>query len=78
MLDSGLADLYQVATKRLNKAVQRNFTRFPADFMFQLTAEEADSLRSQIATSNLGRGGRRGRPYAFEELVRSGHAVLRA
>jgi hypothetical protein len=68
MLDSGLADLYQVATKRLNEAVHRNLTRFPADFMFQLTADEAECLRSQIATSNGGRGGRRNRPYAFTEL----------
>ena len=67
MLDSDLADLYQVPTKRLNEAVRRNAARFPEDFMFQLTQEEADSLRSQIATSNEGRGGRRYLPYAFTE-----------
>lgn len=68
MLDSDLAGLYEVPTKRLNEAVKRNAKRFPTDFMFQLTAEEAESLRSQIATSNIGRGGRRYLPYAFTEL----------
>jgi phage regulator Rha-like protein len=67
MLDSDLAELYGVETKRLNEQVRRNFHRFPRDFMFQLTAEEAESLRSQIATSNEGRGGRRYLPYAFTE-----------
>src|SRR5437667_8421595 len=51
MLDSDLAELYEVPTKVLNQAVRRNARRFPEDFMFQLTAEEAESLRSQIATS---------------------------
>ena len=68
MLDSDLAELYQVPTKRLNEAVKRNFDRFPEDFMFQLTDQETDSLRSQFATSNVGRGGRRYPPYAFTEL----------
>jgi hypothetical protein len=67
MLDSDLAELYGVTTKRLNEQVKRNNERFPADFMFQLTFEETKSLRSQIATSNRGRGGRRYRPYAFTE-----------
>jgi len=67
MLDADLADLYGVPTKRLNEAVRRNAARFPEDFMFQLTAEEAETLRSQFATSN-GRGGRRYIPYAFTEL----------
>ena len=67
MIDSDLADLYQVLTKNLNLAVRRNLDRFPEDFMFQLTAEEAESLRLQIATSNEGRGGRRYLPYAFTE-----------
>jgi hypothetical protein len=67
MLDSDLAELYQVLTKNLNKAVTRNAGRFPEDFMFQLTEEEAKSLRFQIGTSNVGRGGRRTRPYAFTE-----------
>jgi len=67
MLDSDLAELYGVETKRLNEQVRRNLHRFPRDFMFQLTAEEAESLRSQIATSNEGRGGRRYLPYAFTE-----------
>jgi len=67
MLDRDLAELYQVSTKRLNEAVGRNPSRFPEDFMFRLTAEEGESLRSQIATSNEGRGGRRYLPYAFTE-----------
>lgn len=59
MLDSDLAGLYQVPTKRLNEAVKRNLDRFPADFMFQLSAEEAASLanlRSQFAASRAGSG----------------------
>ena len=52
MLDSDLAKLYGVETRVLNQAVKRNIERFPADFMFQLTKEEAENLRSQIATSN--------------------------
>ena len=67
ILDSDLAALYGVETKRFNEQVKRNTARFPADFMFQLTAEEFDSLRSQFATSNAGRGGRRYFPYAFTE-----------
>jgi hypothetical protein len=67
MLDSDLAQLYGVETKVLNRAVKRNRARFPADFMFQLTSEEAEALRCQIGTSNTGRGGRRFRPYAFTE-----------
>jgi phage regulator Rha-like protein len=67
MLDSDLAELYGVTTKRLNEQVKRNQQRFPADFMFQLTSEETKNLRSQIATSNRGGGGRRYRPYAFTE-----------
>lgn len=67
MLDSDLADLYEVLTKNLNLAVRRNRERFPEDFMFQLTKEEAESLRLQFATSKTGRGGRRTLPYAFTE-----------
>lgn len=67
MLDSDLAELYGVSTKVLNQAVKRNVNRFPPDFMFQLTPEEMKSLRSQIVTSNVGRGGRRYLPYAFTE-----------
>ena len=66
MLDSDLAMLYQVETKAFNQAVSRNIERFPENFRFQLTKEEFDALRSQIATSN-GRGGRRYRPYMFTE-----------
>ena len=66
MMDSDLAMLYQVDTKVFNQAVSRNIKRFPENFRFQLTKEEFDALRSQIATSN-GRGGRRYRPYMFTE-----------
>ncbi len=67
MLDSDLAALYEVPTFRLNEAVKRNRDRFPEDFMFQLTAEEAVSLTSQFAISKTTRGGRRTAPYAFTE-----------
>ena len=67
MLDSDLAVLYGVPTRRLNEQVRRNRERFPSDFMFELTAEEAAALRSQIATSTIGRGGRRYLPLAFTE-----------
>jgi hypothetical protein len=67
MFDADLAQLYQVTTKRLNEAVKRNADRFPQDFMLQLTKEEAASLRSQFATSNTSRGGRRYLPFAFTE-----------
>lgn len=67
MLDSDLAQLYGVSTKRLNEQVKRNAGRFPPDFMFQLDAEEAESLRSQIATSSYRHGGKRYLPYAFTE-----------
>ena len=65
MLDSDLAELYQVETKRLNEQVKRNEGRFPADFMFQLTKEQWDNLKSQKTTSS--RGGRRTLPYMFTE-----------
>lgn len=67
MFDRDLAILYQVGTKRLNEAVKRNAKRFPEDFMFQLTKEEFESLRSQFATSKTGRGGRRYLPRVFTE-----------
>ena len=67
MLDTDLAELYGVDTRSLIQAVQRNIDRFPADFMFQLTKEEFERLRSQTVTSNVGRGGRRYPPYAFTE-----------
>jgi len=66
MLDADLAHIYGVEVKRLNEAVKRNADKFPPRFMFQLTKEELDILRSQIATSN-GRGGRRYLPYVFTE-----------
>lgn len=72
MLDSDLAKMYGVPTKQLNQAIKRNITRFPPDFMFQLTVEEFKILKSQIVTSSLGdgrtgRGGIRKMPYAFTE-----------
>jgi phage regulator Rha-like protein len=67
ILDSDLAELYGVPVKRLNEQIKRNQERFPSDFMFQLNPEEQASLRSQSATSNQGRGGRRYAPYAFTE-----------
>jgi phage regulator Rha-like protein len=67
MLDTDLSKLYATTTKRLNEQVKRNRDRFPSDFMFQLSKEEWDSLRSQTATSKKGRGGRRVPPYAFTE-----------
>jgi hypothetical protein len=67
MLDADLAALYGVPTKVFNQAIKRNLNRFPGDFMFQLTEEETQSLRSQIVTSKQGRGGRRYLPYAFTE-----------
>jgi phage regulator Rha-like protein len=67
MLDTDLAELYQVETKGLNRAVKRNPTRFPGDFMFRLAAREAESLKYQIGTSKQGRGGRRTVPFAFTE-----------
>lgn len=67
MLDEDLAALYGVETRILVRNVQRHRERFPEDFMFQLTQEEWDALRSQNGISNRGRGGRRYRPYAFTE-----------
>jgi hypothetical protein len=66
LLDSDLAEFYEVSTGNLNQAAQRNRERFPEHFMFQLTVEEAHSLRFQIGISQ-GRGGRRYRPYVFTE-----------
>ena len=67
MIDADLAVLYGVPTHRLNERVKRNRNRFPEDFMFQLTKVEAGALRSQIAISKIGRGGRRYQPYVFTE-----------
>ena len=66
MLDRDLAELYGVETRTLVQAVKRNTQRFPPDFMFQLSKDESDFLRSQIVISK-GRGGRRYPPYAFTE-----------
>jgi len=66
MLDSDLAAIYGVTTKRLNEQLRRNRKRFPQDFAFQLTTEEFRNLRSQFATSK-GRGGRRYFPWVFTE-----------
>ena len=68
LLDSELAALYGVSTKRLNEQVRRNRGRFPDDFMFQLTNQEVACLRSQVATLNNSRGAhRKYRPYVFTE-----------
>ena len=68
MLDSDLAEIYGVETKRLNEQVKRNIERFPEEFMFQLSAEEFEVLRSQIATSKKEtRGGRQYLPFVFTE-----------
>ena len=69
MIDSDLSELYGVETRRLNEQVKRNISRFPEDFMFQLSEDEFDNLMSQIATSSW--GGRRRLPYVFTE-----HGVL--
>ncbi len=66
MLDRDLAQMYGVETKALKQSIKRNITRFPSDFMFELTPEEFESLRSQIVTSK-GRGGTRYMPYVFTE-----------
>ena len=85
MLDADLASLYEVDVKVLNQAVKRNRARFPGDFMFQLTVEEASRLRSQSVTLEKGRGAhRKYRPFAFTEqgiamlssVLRSPRAVL--
>jgi hypothetical protein len=67
LLDSDLAGLYGTTTKRFNEQVKRNLERFPVDFMFQIDPGELGALRSQIATSKPGRGGRRYAPYVFTE-----------
>lgn len=72
ILDADLAQLYGIETKVLVQAVKRNLGRFPTDFMFRLTQEEFEFLRSQFVTSK-GRGGRRYVPYAFTE-----HGVIMA
>jgi hypothetical protein len=74
ILDSDLAKIYGVPTFRFNEAIKRNRHRFPPDFMFQLTTEEAAVLRSQITILKKGRGRhRKYRPYAFTE-----HGALQA
>ncbi|KKW32338.1 MAG: KilA-N, DNA-binding domain protein [Candidatus Uhrbacteria bacterium GW2011_GWA2_52_8d] len=67
MIDRDLATLYGVETRVLNQAVRRNVQRFPEDFMFQLTDQESQNLRSQIVISSLEYGGRRYSPYVFTE-----------
>lgn len=67
ILDSDLARVYGVTTRRLNEQVKRNIDRFPRDFMFRLTMQEFDILMSQFATSRSAHGGRRNLPYAFTE-----------
>ena len=84
MLDADLAELYGVETRALMQQVKRNPDRFPGDFMFQLSAREWGSLKSQLVISKPGKGGRRTRPYAFTEqgvamlssVLRSKRAVV--
>jgi phage regulator Rha-like protein len=85
MLDSDLAALYEVPTKRFNEAVKRNAERFPSDFMFQLSQEEWDALRSQIATLNVasptndsGNASRRGQHRKYLPFVFTEHGALMA
>ena len=73
ILDSDLANLYGVETRRLNEQVRRNLSKFPEDFMFQLTDKEFEILKSQIATSSSTWGGRRKAPLVFTE-----HGALQA
>jgi hypothetical protein len=67
ILDSDLAELYGVETRRLNEQVRRNMEKFPEDFMFQLTKDEFENLKSQIAISSSSWGGRRKLPLVFTE-----------
>src|SRR5437016_5804489 len=67
MLDSDLAAIYGVTTKRLNEQAKRNRGRFPAEYAFQLTAQEFANLKSQFATSSVGHGGKRKLPWVFTE-----------
>ena len=71
MLDRDLAILYGIETKRLKEQVKRNISRFPEDFMFELTKSEFENWRSQFATSNSDKMGLRYLPMAFTE-----HGVL--
>ena len=66
MLDSDVARLYHYETRRINETVKRNIERFPIEFCFQLTSQEYEVLKSQIATSNI-RGGKQKLPYVFTE-----------
>jgi hypothetical protein len=73
ILDSDLAALYGVETRRFNEQAHRNIEKFPEDFMFQLSKNELENLKSQIATSSAGWGGRRKLPLVFTE-----HGALQA
>jgi len=73
ILDADLAGLYGVETRRLNEQVRRNIHKFPEDFMFELSEDEYENLKSQIATSSSGWGGRRKPPLVFTE-----HGALQA
>ncbi|MFH0998191.1 MAG: ORF6N domain-containing protein [Pseudomonadota bacterium] len=73
ILDSDLAELYGVETRRLNEQIRRNIEKFPEDFMFLSTKDEFENLKSQIATSSPGWGGRRKLPLVFTE-----HGALQA
>lgn len=83
MLDLDLAALYQIETKVLNQAVKRNLERFPPDFMFRLSLEEWDAMRSQIVTASQNKRNKGVTPYAFAEqgvamlsgILKSGIAI---
>jgi hypothetical protein len=71
MFDFDLAELYEVETRALNQAVKRNYTRFPDDFMFQLTKDEFESLMSQnVISKKDGRGGTQKLPFAFQRMTK--------
>ena len=76
MLDRDLAELYGIETKVLKQAVKRNLKRFPSDFMFELTQDEFECLRSQFVTSNA-RGGTRYMPFVFTEQIMRAFVAIR-
>ena len=67
MLDSDIAVFFDVETKRINEQMKRNKARFPEDFCFQLNSLEFKTLKSQNATSNIGRGGKQKLPFVFKK-----------
>ncbi|MFT5780235.1 MAG: hypothetical protein ACI837_003196 [Crocinitomicaceae bacterium] len=76
MLDMDLSELYHVETKQLKRQVRRNIARFPSDFMFELTLDEAENLRSHFGTSSW--GGTRYQPNSFAKASAKAHGIHRA